>query len=387
MIAEQRTQNEMAAHPMPTVRVSDDSQTFLFGCEPGSVDFSALPQYLTTASHALNLGIDADSIDRLVATLHGLREAGMVDWLEVPVASGEPLSQADTILTFVDGISGADGSIRHAGTLMVFGDIQPGSVVVTGGDLHVHGKIDRAQIEVLGNLTVNGGIIGNSKCSIQVRGGVCAQFIEMTEIESDGDIVVERWIDGSTIRTRGAVRIPAGLIVNSRIEALCGIEAGQSGSAIDGTTELCVGTDPALPRRLFKMELEQATLTQAFEENMSKLRRLQKAGVYTKAQRRAFDRAANDVAEVSEQLRCVNALHATLRREAALRGRNEVRIRGKAFTGTRISMGANHLFLDRDEEGPFHALLTAQGVTLMPGIGPDHGVREFAMKIRVSGNI
>ena len=105
------------------------------------------------------------------------------------------------------------GNIKHPGALEVMKDVDANSEIAASGDVEVYGYIEAADIETKGNLSARSGIAGADGKKIRVGGSVHAKFILEADIEAEGDVVVEREIVGSIIKTRGTVTIQtAGLL-------------------------------------------------------------------------------------------------------------------------------------------------------------------------------
>jgi hypothetical protein len=109
-------------------------------------------------------------------------------------------------------------------------------------------------VESEGDVVVNGGIIG---AKVVCRGNLKTRFIQSSQIEAGGDIIVEREIIDSKIEAHGAVIAqPAGKILSSRILATKGVTATQIGSESSKPCVLTVGVDAYLQSLIKKMQEE-----------------------------------------------------------------------------------------------------------------------------------
>jgi hypothetical protein len=89
------------------------------------------------------------------------------------------------------------------------------------------------------------------------RGNLKTRFIQSSQIEAGGDIIVEREILDSKIEAHGAVIAqPAGKILSSRISATKGVTATQIGSESSKPCVLTVGIDAFLQSLIKKMQEE-----------------------------------------------------------------------------------------------------------------------------------
>ena len=149
----------------------------------------------------------------------------------------------DDVYTVNGSVGLKTGHIKHPGALVVTQNVEAEAEVQVLGDIEVHGYVENAEITTKGRLMVHGGITGGPKCRIRAEGGVHARYIQLADIESNGDIVVEHEIDQSNIKTRGAIIVTHGRIVGGEISALGGIETDQIGSEAFLRTNLTVGED------------------------------------------------------------------------------------------------------------------------------------------------
>ena len=145
------------------------------------------------------------------------------------------------------------GHIKHPGALVVAQNIESGSKVEAEGDIEVAGYIESADLVAGGNLLVRGGISGEGG-KLRIGGSVHARFIQNTDIEAGGDIVVEREIDQCAVKCRGEILIPSGRIIGGEAMALKGIEVAQTGSEACVRTSLVTGVDYTVKERIQEKE-------------------------------------------------------------------------------------------------------------------------------------
>jgi hypothetical protein len=155
---------------------------------------------------------------------------------------GDRLSVSDQLI--ISGSVGLEsGNITHPGALVVQQDVQEDSVVSATGDVEVQGLIEPATITSEGNIYTRGGITGKEGTTIKAAGEVHAKFILDCNVEAGGDVIVEREIVHSNVKSKGAVRIGQGRIVGGEITALGGIDVGEAGSDACVPTSLIPGVD------------------------------------------------------------------------------------------------------------------------------------------------
>jgi uncharacterized protein len=131
------------------------------------------------------------------------------------------------------------GHVRFDGFVDVGGTIQEG-FRVKAGKLAAR-EIFRAEVDVDGDITVDGGIIG---AHVSSRGNVKCKFIDASHIVTTGDVVVESEVIDSKIETNGALIVtPAGRILASQVMAKKGVAAAQIGSETSKPCTLTIGVD------------------------------------------------------------------------------------------------------------------------------------------------
>jgi hypothetical protein len=187
-------------------------------------------------------------------------QAGRIRWASEVVAVDD--------LFHIEGSVGLEtGNVYHPGAIVVEEDILPGSEVRSEGDIEVHGMIEGAIVESGGNITVAGGIAGGEGCTVRAAGGVHARFILDASIDAGEDVMVEKEIIHSTIRTRGAVIVDEGRIVGGRIQALGGVVAGRIGTEGFVPTTIVVGEDYRLQEKVLPLEQR----ARQHEKNMAQI--------------------------------------------------------------------------------------------------------------------
>ncbi len=141
-------------------------------------------------------------------------------------------------------VSFETGNIDFAGSIIVGGVVQDG-FKVRGGSL-IASEIGKAEIDIEGDIWVYGGILG---ARVRSRASVKAMHFHACHIEAMGDVVAERGIVDSRIRTSGKCIARRGTILSSSIVARRGIESQHIGSDRSKPCALGIGFDPIAERQ------------------------------------------------------------------------------------------------------------------------------------------
>lgn len=153
------------------------------------------------------------------------------------------------------------GNIEFDGIVEVRGIIQDG-FRVKAGSLMAR-EISKATVEVFGNLSVSGGILG---ATIRSQGTVSAVHVHASRIEAQGDVTVDRGIVDSRVISSGRCILPRGTILSSAVAARLGIEVRQVGSDRSGPCTLVFNIDPLTERELARLKEIVAGKDAAVEE-------------------------------------------------------------------------------------------------------------------------
>lgn len=161
----------------------------------------------------------------------------------------------------VGGVDFHTGHIRYPGDVVLRGEVGDGFEIVCGGDLLAAVPLDVTDIQVKGDVTVEGGILGRKPGKLKCGGGVKAKFIENLDLEARGGIRLEGSVLQSTIHTLAGLSCgEKGRIINSRVYAVEGVEAQQIGNPAGAPTFISTGSDFRQIRRLKQIRLRQRSI-------------------------------------------------------------------------------------------------------------------------------
>ncbi len=165
------------------------------------------------------------------------------------------------------------GHIDFDGYVNVSGTVQEG-FRVRGARLSAK-EIQKADIAIEGDISVDGGIIG---AQITCKGNLRARYIHSSQVEVLGNIFVEAEVIDSRIEANGTfmASYPSGKIFSSQISAREGIEVHQIGSASSRPCLISVKVNAATTNLLNQMKseiLKQETDQQKFKDSIEDLKK------------------------------------------------------------------------------------------------------------------
>lgn len=133
------------------------------------------------------------------------------------------------------------GHIEFNGSIKIHGTVKPGFKVI-GNDIEVN-EIQDGIIESKGHVVVKGGVSG---AKIKADHGLKAKYIASSEITAFGDVISEKEIIESDIKTSGIISANSGKIISSKIYAKGGVDAKQIGTEISDPSTIEVGSSKYL---------------------------------------------------------------------------------------------------------------------------------------------
>jgi len=272
----------------------------------------------------------------------------------------------DEVYTIRGDVGLETGNIHHTGALVVQGDVKECARIRCDGDILVKGLIEPADIVCGGNLTVNGGIVGDAEHAIEVDGDVQARYLNEVTLRCGGDVTITSQIDHSDVATRSRVLIPKGRIAGGTVKAYGGIQVGHAGSAGATGTVLIPGADWRLEAvqqerraRMQKLQDARELLTKTIATTLAK-------GQPDAARQATLDRVRAKIDQVEQALKTESE---TQNREAeeSIRGAvREVAVLVTLWAGVTFRIGASQLTSDRTYELPRLVALRRDKVRILP---------------------
>ena len=196
------------------------------------------------------------------------------------------------------GVDFSTGNIRYPGDVVLRGEVSDGFSIVCGGDLHAAVPLDVTDIQIKGDLTAEGGVLGRRPGILKVGGCMEARFLENLDLECRGTVRIAGSVLHSRVHTlERLICGEKGRIINSRIYAVAGVEAQQLGNSAGQLTLISCGSDFRVLRRISELRQRRRRLKLKLET----LRGLQSRGGFSPAgETRLAELARRTGAEIEE---------------------------------------------------------------------------------------
>ena len=187
----------------------------------------------------------------------------------VLVLSGNELSVTQS-LDVPGHVDFSTGNIDFPGSVAIAGGVGSGFKVTAGGDIHIGGLIEVAEIRCGGDLIARGGMAGNGRGTINVVRNVQIVYLEKVAGALSGDLIVEREIADCKLIVGRDLKCPNGTILGGEITVTGSLVVKAIGSESYTPTAITLGDVPLLQSargKVAKMvEQINATLVQFAEQ-------------------------------------------------------------------------------------------------------------------------
>lgn len=278
----------------------------------------------------------------------------------------------DEVLVIRGDVGLKSGDIDHLGTVLIGGDIGPNSVVRATGDIEVDGTIEQADVEAGGNLAIRGGIMGRGKDKILVEGRIQTKFIIDSEVEAGQDILVDREIVQSSVKSMGSISIPNGRIVGGEAVARAGFLVGQVGSEALVPTVLTAGRDFRLDD---KLEVLHAEINALFVKRDQVELKLKHSSTRKRLPIMRPEDVGNEIAaqlkqelaDLDRRIQILTAEAEGLKLQSQSNTRARLEIMKVVFPESFLGLGEEQLHVRERFQGPVHAHLSGGKVHLRRG--------------------
>lgn len=171
------------------------------------------------------------------------------------------------------------GNIDFNGDVIIHGNVRTGVNIKAGGNITVDGIVECAQLWSGKDIILRGGMMGESKSKVYAKGSISAKFFEFTSVEAGGSIQAEVFLSCNVFCKEKVILSgkKAG-IVGGTVRAVQGIETGNLGNDVEIRTEVQVGNDVEIFRRIRELEKKNRDaqkLLEKLEEGLKKFEKLE----------------------------------------------------------------------------------------------------------------
>jgi hypothetical protein len=162
----------------------------------------------------------------------------------------------------------SSGNIEFNGDVIVHGNVLEGMSVRATGTITVDKVVESANIDGKKGVILRGGVLGRNGATIRSKGNITALFFEYADVEAEGDIEADSFLD-SRVYAGGRIVLSGkkGCIVGGSTHAVKGIEAREIGNTVGANTEVSVGVYQNTFGKISTIERE----TQDDEKQLSRI--------------------------------------------------------------------------------------------------------------------
>ncbi|MBO5247115.1 MAG: DUF342 domain-containing protein [Eubacterium sp.] len=149
------------------------------------------------------------------------------------------------------------GNIEFNGDVIIHGNVLEGMSVKATGTITVDKVVESAYIDGKKGVILRGGVLGKNGAKIRSKGNVSALFFEYADVEVEGDIDADSFLD-SRVYAGGQIRLNGkkGCIVGGMTHAVRGVEAREIGNMVGANTEVSVGVHMTVYGQIATIERE-----------------------------------------------------------------------------------------------------------------------------------
>lgn len=162
------------------------------------------------------------------------------------------------------------GNIDFNGDVIVHGKVCSGVKIKAKGNIMVDGIVEVANLWAGKELVLRGGMMGGSRANVFAKGDISAKFFEYTNIEAEGDIQAEVFLNCQVACKKHIILSGRkAAIIGGQVSAIEGIETGNLGNEVEIMTDVRVGNDLEVWQRVH-------ILNKKIHESQEQLARIEK---------------------------------------------------------------------------------------------------------------
>lgn len=273
----------------------------------------------------------------------------------------------DDLFLVKGNVSLETGNIRHAGSVIIQGDVESGATIAAEGDIMIKGMVDPCSITCGGTLSVAGGLLGDPDSQIVVEGDFNSRYVNEANILVGGNATISNEVAHSVIKARGKILVPKGRVAGGLVQGYKGVRVGQAGASGASDTRIISGLDyvveeelAALEQRIAQLEEAQEKITQALKD-MKANQDLNDPNV-----RQVFEGLTAKGKQLGQTIADEYVRSRQLSRQSKQEAVLEVTILQEIWTGTQVTLGEFKTKVKTTIHKPRIAQLRATRVRILP---------------------
>jgi uncharacterized protein (DUF342 family) len=135
------------------------------------------------------------------------------------------------------------GSVSHAGSVSIRGDVAPDLTVFAGGGIEVGGDVRGARLVAGESIVVHGAVGGPGRSVLDAMGDITVRSARLADLTAGGDVRARHALVECSIRATGQVLLASssGHLSGGEIRAVGGVQARTLGSHLGRRTSLEIG--------------------------------------------------------------------------------------------------------------------------------------------------
>lgn len=273
------------------------------------------------------------------------------------------------VLEILGDVDLSSGSVDACVDVHVRGAVREKFKVRTTGALFVDRVIEAADVEVGGDVTIGGGLFGQSRNGrLRAGGHVTANLINEAIVTAGGNLRINKEIINSDVKVAGKLMAEHGTIIGGSVVARGGLQARIIGSEAFVVTQVAVGPDVNELRRARRLDREAREMDKAavqlratVQPLMANIKRL------SPAQRERATELLCRADELAAQVAALQQQADTIRRTVTPDILPAVLIGEAVFPGVRLLLAWRETRITRVLHGPLRIELrkTADGLQIV----------------------
>ncbi|MBQ7457028.1 MAG: DUF342 domain-containing protein [Desulfovibrio sp.] len=156
------------------------------------------------------------------------------------------------------------GNINFVGDMAIFGAVRSGFSILAN-NVRISGLVEGGIAHSTRNMLIDGGVRGNTSdhCLVDSGGKLMMSFLERAEARAKGNIVINKYCLYSTVYAGNNMLVKEHLY-GGKVNVFSSLYVGkQLGNKAGIPTQISIGYDPLIVRRMEKQESFISSLTQA----------------------------------------------------------------------------------------------------------------------------